>query len=92
MTDGERTTLAEQLFALVFGLRPGNDQAGQAWVLMVTSTALARAILASVGPSGDPAELLEVSRQQVAKIVKETQTKFYRDRLTGGNGEPRSHV
>jgi len=82
MTDDERTRLADSLFAIVFGLRPDNGEAGQAWALTACSTALARAILASLGPQGDPTDLLDLSGQQVRQIVTDAQAKFFRDRLT----------
>lgn len=82
MTEDERTRLAEQLLAVVFSLRPDDREAGQAWVLAMCSTGMARAILASLGPQGDPEELLALSNHQVRQIVTETQAKFFRDRLT----------
>ncbi len=80
MTDEERTDIAEKLIAFVFSLRPDNGEPGQAWVLGVASTALARAILGSTGPHGDPDGLLELSAQQVKDIVTTAQAN--RDLLT----------
>ena len=81
MTDAERTSVAESLLAVIFSLRPDNGEAGQAWVLTVMTAALARSILASLGPAGDPSALLSLSHEQVVKAVTETQSKFFRDRL-----------
>lgn len=86
MTDDERNGLADKLFALAFSLRPDNGDAGQAWTLTACSTALARAILASVGPGGDAEALLTLSSQQVRAMVAEAQSKFMRERLTAPPG------
>ena len=83
MTDDERSKLADNLFALVCSLRPTDSrEVGDAWVLHVFSTGLARAILANLGPTGDPDELLGIAAEAVRTVVKDTQSKFLRDRLS----------
>jgi hypothetical protein len=81
MTDPERTAIAESLLMVIFALRADGTEASQAWVLSIATTAMTRAILASVGPAGDPADLLALSAQQVAAAVTTTQSAFFRDRL-----------
>jgi hypothetical protein len=84
MTADERTGIAEQLLAVMFSLRPDNSEAGQAWTLTVATTAVARAILGSVGPQGDPEDLLNLSAHQVREMVTSTQSEFFRKTLTHG--------
>jgi hypothetical protein len=81
MIEAERTAIAEALLAVIFSLRPDNSPASQAWVLSVATTAMARAILASVGPAGDATELFDVATAQVRKVVLDTQSKAIREHL-----------
>ncbi len=82
MTDPERAHIAESLLALAFSLRPDDGVVGQAWVMGLATTVLARAVLSSVGPAGDPAPIVELAREQALKQITETQSQFYRDKLT----------
>jgi hypothetical protein len=81
VTDPERTAVAESLLMVIFALRADDTEASQAWVLSIATTAMSRAILASVGPGGNPAELLALSADQVAAAVTTAQSKFFRDRI-----------
>lgn len=81
----ERTKIAEHLMALVFSLRPSNDEKGQAWVLTIGATTMARAVLASVGPHGDFEALLALSFQQVRQIIDQAQLKAAGAKLSLGN-------
>lgn len=82
MTDGERTSIADSLLLVIFALREDDSEAGQAWTLSMATTAMSRAILAAIGPQGDPTVLLELARTQVEHAVYAAQTKFFRERLT----------
>lgn len=86
MTDPERTIIAESLLAVIFSMRTDNAEAGQAWILSIATTGLARAILGSVGPKGDPIPLLAFAVEQATKQIEEAQAKFFRDQLTGVSG------
>jgi hypothetical protein len=89
MTDAERTNIAEALLIVIFSLREDNTEKSQAWLLGIATTALARAILGSVGPAGDPAPLLAIAQKEVIKQMEAAQAKFYRDRLTRPPGAAR---
>jgi hypothetical protein len=82
MTDVERTHIAEALLMVIFSLREDNTEKAQAWVLGIATTALARAILGSVGPRGDPEPLLEIANAQIRQQMETAQAKFHRDQLT----------
>jgi len=84
MTDSEREQLANQLLAIVFSLRPPEPEKGQAWALLTMSTALARAIVASIGPTADPEPLLELAAEEVRKLVQHTQSTFIQGALKQG--------
>jgi hypothetical protein len=84
MTPVERTDVAEALLAVVFSMRPDDGEIGQAWVLSIATTAMSRAILASVGPSGDATELLALSHDQVVAGVQRVQSAYLRDQLVIG--------
>lgn len=86
MTDPERTVLAESLLAVIFSMRTDNAEAGQAWVLSIATTAIARAVLVSVGPQGDAESMLAFAVDQARSQIAAAQAKFFRDRLTGVNG------
>ncbi len=94
MTDPERTEVAEKLLALIFSLRPDNSPTSQAWVLGVTTTAMARAIVASTATGlSDCGDLLTVAHQQLVTQVRSLETAVIRERLTrgvpGGSGPRR---
>lgn len=89
MTDDERGKLADQLLALVFSLRPPEPAKGDAWALSTMSGALARAIVATVGPTADANEILDLAAQEVRRMVTETQSKFIQAQLAVGPGGPR---
>lgn len=69
-----RTATAESLLALAFGLRPDDGPDGQAWVLDLATTTLARAILAAIGPRDDAGPLLDVALEQLRAKVQAAQS------------------
>ncbi len=84
MNDGERDRIAQQLFAVLFSLRPDDGEKGQAWILGTCSAAMARAILGCVGPKGDPSTLLQLTGVQVAQAVNQAQSGYMRAQLAKG--------
>mgnify|MGYP001244674899 CR=1 FL=1 len=82
MINLERDTIANALVAIVFSLRPNDGPEGQAWVLSIATTVMARAILGGIGPTGDSGPVLALARAQVEKAVLDTQSKFFRDKLS----------
>lgn len=80
----DRTDTAEGLLALIFALRPSDDEAGQSWVLKIASTALARAILGTIGPNGDAEPLLAIALEDVRTSVVAAQSAAIRSTLTRG--------
>jgi len=81
MTDGEREYVAESLLALIFSLRGNDEASGQAWTLAIATTVMARAVLASTGPAGDPTGLLDIAHQAVRDKVQAIQEQFWAKRL-----------
>lgn len=88
MTDEERTSIAEALLIVIFSLRGDNSEKSQAWVLGIATTALSRAILASVGPAGDPTPLLTIAHDQVLTLMEKAQATFYRNQLSAPARRP----
>ena len=84
VTDVERSKVAGDLLAVIFALRPDDGPLGQAWTLTFATTAMTRAILATIGPLADPTELLETSARAVEAAVRQTQTQHIRGGLTQG--------
>lgn len=89
MTDPERTKFAEALMAVIFSMRPDDGPAGQAWVLSIATTTMARAILGSVGPAGDLQDVLDLAQAQVEKAVNDAQLAYFGKVLTQVGGKVR---
>jgi hypothetical protein len=83
MTNEERSEIADRMFALVFSLRPDDGEKGQAWALSAMTRAMARTILASVGPNGQAAILLlKEVQEEVLTLIERAQTRSIREKLT----------
>lgn len=77
-----RGAIAESLMGLMFSLRPDDGEVGQAWVLELATTAMARAILGGLGPQGDPEPLLDLALNQLRVKVQAAQSATMRRALT----------
>lgn len=78
--DADRATVAEQLQALIYDLRPDDGPKGMAWTLSTAATFMAHVILAaSGGVDVDP--VIEVAAAEIARLVRAEQSKDFRNRL-----------
>lgn len=82
MDDLRRQQAVESLIATVFMLRPDDGPAGEAWAMSVATGVLARSVLAAIGPTGDPEELLALALSETKQTIQRVQSSIIRQTLT----------
>jgi hypothetical protein len=61
----DRNQLADRVLAMLFSLRPDDQEPGQAWCMDQACNAVARAILAASGMEKHPEELIETAIAEI---------------------------